>query len=597
MVSRGARPQDDDKWRLFYGGPAYIKEDEEEWPSLPSSYATVGAAVLKADKDAADADSPTVGQQEVLPPGLIGECVTRYSQADRVLRVCAFVFRFIDAIRAGKSKSRTSPTQDTVRLRQAPLSPPSLAELAAAEEVIVKDVQRRHFGDYIARLSSGGQKVKANGPLKDLNVMLDERGVLRVGGRLRLAALAWKQRHPIVLPRQDPWAERLAWRQHVTSGHAGPEQVLMELRRRYWIISGRRVVRKVTSGCVVCRRIKAAPMEQKMADLPSYRLNVAAPFTNTGVDLLGPLMVKSGHQGMKVWVVVFLCMRVRAVYLDFVRSIDADSFVEAVQRFHAFYPSVERFHSDQGTNIRGASNLLKNMAEEWKNSVHKELIPKALEWHFVPPHAAWYGGGWERMVAVVKKTLMGLKTEELGMERFRTLLAVAAGIINRRPITRVSADPEDMEPLTPGHFLFPAGVPTPRLSGDVLPTTPLDGSSLRRSMDVLRPVVDSLWKRWQQEYIPSLQQRSKWLVEKEPLEVGSLVLVVDDIQPRERWPLAVVTAAPLSSDGLQRRVFLRLSNGQHLERDIRKVVLLERDGEKDGVKVVREMARVVTDIV
>ena len=73
--------------------------------------------------------------------------------------------------------------------------------------------------------------------------------------------------------------------------------------------------------------------------------------------------------------------------------------------------------------------------------------------------------------------------------------------------------------------------------------------------------------------------------------------MVDDIQPRERWPLAVVTAAPLSSDGLQRRVSLRLSNGQHLERDIRKVVLLERDGEKDGVKVVKEMARVVTDIV
>ena len=116
-------------------------------------------------------------------------------------------------------------------------------------------------------------------------------------------------------------------------------------------------------------------------------------------------------------------------------------------------------------------------------------------------------------------------------------------------------------------------------------------------MDVLRPVVDSLWKRWQQEYIPSLQQRSKWLVEKEPLTVGSLVLVVDDIQPRERWPLALVTAAPLSSDGLQRRVSLRLLNGQHLERDIRKVVLLERDGEKDGVEGRKRMAEVVTDIV
>ena len=446
----------------------------------------------------------------------------------------------------------------------------------------------------LARRKGGGRVSKANGPLKGLNLFVDDKGILRVGGRLRLAALGFRQRHPIVLPRHDPFVERLAWKQHVISGHVGPEQLLAELRRRYWIICGRRAVRKVTSSCVTCRRIKAAPMEQRMADLPSYRLDVAAPFTDTGVDLLGPLIVKSGRQGMKVWVVVFLCMRVRAVYLDFVRSIDAESFVEAVQRFHAFYPSVQRLHSDQGTNIKGAANLLSNMAEEWKDCVNKALIPKALEWNFIPPHAAWYGGGWERMVAVVKKTLMGLKTQDMHVERFRTLLAVAAGIINRRPITRVSIDPEDMEPLTPGHFLFPAGIPTPRLSGDVLPTTPLDGSQMRRRMDGLRPVVDGLWKRWLQEYVPSLQQRTKWLVEKEPLEVGSLVLVVDDIQPRERWPLAVVTAAPISGDGLQRRVFLRLANGQRLERDIRKVVLLERDGEKDGA-VTREVVEVAKD--
>ena len=319
-----------------------------------------------------------------------------------------------------------------------------------------------------------------------------------------------------------------------------------------------------------------------MSDLPAYRLDVAAPFTDTGVDLLGPLTVKSGRQGAKVWAVVFLCLRVRAVYLDYVRSIDADSFVEAVQRFHALFPSVVRFHSDQGTNIKGASNLLNNMASEWKDSVQQWLVPRALEWHFIPPHAAWYGGGWERMVAVVKRTLMGLKTGDISIERFRTLLAVAAGIINRRPLTRVSVDPEDMEPLTPSHFLFPCGVPIPRLSGDVLPTTPLDGSGLRRSMDGLRPVVDGLWRRWLKEYVASLQQRSKWLMDKKPLEVGSLVLVVDEIQPRERWPLAVVTAAPVSGDGLQRRVELRLANGQCLERDIRKIVLLERDGEKGG---------------
>ena len=111
-------------------------------------------------------------------------------------------------------------------------------------------------------------------------------------------------------------------------------------------------------------------------------------------------------------------------------------------------------------------------------------------------------------MAVVKRTLMGLKMEDVGVERFHALPAMAAGVIDRRSITR-----------------------------------------------------------------------SEWLIEKEPLDVGSLVLLADDIQPRER------------------RISFRLLGGQQLGRDIRKVVLLVRDGEKDGVKVDKEMARVVTDIV
>ena len=40
--------------------------------------------------------------------------------------------------------------------------------------------------------------------------------------------------------------------------------------------------------------------------------------------------------------------------------------------------------------------------------------------------------------------------------------------------------------------------------------------------------------------VPMLQRRSKWLVKVKLLEVGDVVLMVDKIQPRERWSLAVV---------------------------------------------------------
>merc|ERR1712198_422278 len=35
VVSRGARPEEEEKWELFYGGPAYIREDEDCWPEIP----------------------------------------------------------------------------------------------------------------------------------------------------------------------------------------------------------------------------------------------------------------------------------------------------------------------------------------------------------------------------------------------------------------------------------------------------------------------------------------------------------------------------------------------------------------------------------
>ena len=56
--------------------------------------------------------------------------------------------------------------------------------------------------------------------------------------------------------------------------------------------------------------------------------------------------------------------------------------------------------------------------------------------------------------------------------------------------------------------------------------------------------------------------------------------------PRERWPLAIVTGIIPSEDGLVRRVHIRTSSGQSLERDVRKIILLEREGEDEKVEEV-----------
>ena len=115
---------------------------------------------------------------------------------------------------------------------------------------------------------------------------------------------------------------------------------------------------------------------------------------------------------------------------------------------------------------------------------------------------------------------------------------------------------DDDQVLTPMHFVFPAGYPF-TWSSDVLPSLPMDGSTLRRSHDDLRPMVEQVWRRWMKEYVPMLQRRSKWLTEEKMLNEGDAVLVVDEIQPKEKWSLALVVEAIKSKDGRQRRYKVR----------------------------------------
>ena len=53
-------------------------------------------------------------------------------------------------------------------------------------------------------------------------------------------------------------------------------------------------------------------------------------------------------------------------------------------------------------------------------------------------------------------------------------------------------------------------------------------------------LADCFWKRWIREYIPTLEQRQKWIREKDNLKIGDVVLVVDNNSPRGRWLLGRV---------------------------------------------------------
>ena len=90
-----------------------------------------------------------------------------------------------------------------------------------------------------------------------------------------------------------------------------------------------------------------------------------------------------------------------------------------------------------------------------------------------------------------------------------------------------------------------------------------------------KPVLAEIY-RWTKEYLPTLQERQKWLRQHPNFRVGDLVLIAGKNTPRGQWPKALVEQVLPNSEGFVRRVVVRTADGVY-HRDVRKLSLL---GEK-----------------
>ena len=194
-----------------------------------------------------------------------------------------------------------------------------------------------------------------------------------------------------------------------------------------------------------------------MADLPAGRIAYdQPPFTHCGVDLFGPLQIKQGRKKLKRWVVLFTCLTVRCVHLEVVENADTDAFINALRRFVNRRACPKVIYSDNGTNFKGASSELKEFINELDHGrIEKFSSRIKIKWKFNPPAAPHMGGAWERLVRSTKEVLSGLmESRVLTDDQLYTLLTEVESILNSRPITHLSNNPADLDPLTPNHILL-----------------------------------------------------------------------------------------------------------------------------------------------
>ena len=202
---------------------------------------------------------------------------------------------------------------------------------------------------------------------------------------------------------------------------------------------------------------------QQMAPLLTGRVTVGRfSFEQCGVNYLCGLKVTQGRNELKRYGCVFtyLYLATRATHLEVTKDLSSESFLMAFRSFLAKTGCVNKvLYCDSGSNFRGAAIELKRGLERLnKQHISGELALQGVEFRLNPPLASHQGGEVsESDIKLVRKTMTAImddkKLRTVTDDGLQTLFREIQSILNERPLTRASTDPDDFRALSPQTIL------------------------------------------------------------------------------------------------------------------------------------------------
>ena len=177
----------------------------------------------------------------------------------------------------------------------------------------------------------------------------------------------------------------------------------------------------------------------------------------------------------------------------------------------------------------GANRELQECLANWnQDKIASGLSQEGIQWVFNPPVAPHMGGVWERLVRSCKKALNAvLQNQFLTDEVLVKAITDVESLVNSRPLTEVSSDADDLEVLTPNHFII--GRASPNIPPGIFADKKISSHKRWRQAQV---ITTHIWNRWLREYLPGLTVRKNWFRTGPNLKIGDLALVVDYGTPR-----------------------------------------------------------------
>ncbi|XP_075147420.1 uncharacterized protein LOC142221551 [Haematobia irritans] len=552
LASRGVYPQELKVSRLWWEGPEWLQKHSNFWPNQPS---------LNLNTDLEKRN--TLVHSAFISN--YADILERFSSFNRAIQVICYIFRFLHR---GLTKYRSTHVYRSIDLTS--------LEVNFVKIRLIILAQRASFPDEYKALLDNND-IKRSSHILNLNPFLDKDGIIRANGRLACSSLTYNEKFPIVLPYSCQFSRLLIHFTHVLSLHGGNQLIVRLIRSQFWIPKLKNLAKTIINKCKVCTIYKRKTKSQIMAALPPERTTISRPFHCTGIDFAGPFDVKSssvrGCKSSKSYACIFVCFETRAIHLEATSSLSTATFLAAFHRFISRRGCPLHIYSDNGTNFVGASkDIARDFLSASRSNLISQMVHQNLSWHFIPPGAPHMGGLWEAGVRSFKthfKKVSG--SHKYTFEEFCTLLARIEGCLNSRPISIMSEDPTDLNPLTPGHFLTGGPILTPPE-----PTIDTHPETVTNRWQRVKALHHHFCQRWKVEYLRELHKRNKWKFPEMNVEVNSIVIIPEDNLSPNEWRIGRVVRVYPGKDNRVRVADVFTQRGT-ITRPIVKLVCLPTD--------------------
>ena len=508
MLTRGVTFSEYQKKLSFWlHGPEFLSKEPLHWPT-----GSTGCLSLKS-KQLLTCVTTNKDIASIFP-------VDRYSDINKLLKVTVNILKFVSSFKY---------TRDIKDIN------------LEAKLYWIKHEQNIHYSEEINFLKSPSN---SNVPptVKNLNLFLDEHSVIRCKGRLEKTNLNYDVCNPILLPRNSFLTDLYVYDAHNRCKHLGIASTLNYLRSSgFWIPKGRAKVKSILHKCITCKKINALPFKYpKQTSLIKDRVTFEKPYQHVGIDFTGHVYIKFNEILVKMYILVFTCMNVRAVHLELLPSMTCADFLMAFIRFCNIYNIPDSVYSDNASTFLQAMGIISGSHTD--NEFTDYLTKNNIKHIRIPLYSAWVGSYWERMIRTIKSCIY--KTtgrKHYNYFEYVTLLSDVENCINSRPLTYLNEDTLDV--VTPNSFLkctTGRSLIFNNSSEEVSPPGQSDVIGvLQKREDMLQRFKDS----WYDEYLLSLREASRDLYQptwENKIAVGDIVLVSSN-KTRNQWHMGRVT--------------------------------------------------------